>query len=288
MRAAGWDAGRQARHARRGTPGAGVRREMRGTGVAAGGSCDALGASRRTDDGGPDRGGGAARYAAGVAASRDDLFQPTAEDITLVAALRDGDEQAFARIVDELNGPLLRLAGLYVQGRAAAEEVVQDTWLGVIRGLDRFEARSSFRTWVFRIATNRARTRGGRERRDIPLSALLDPADDPGGPALDPERFLAPGEQWAGGWAVPPHRWAPDAETHLAARETRALIRDALDQLSPAQRFVMTLRDIDGWGSEEVCAALEITPGNQRVLLHRARSRVRAALERHLAAADRA
>jgi RNA polymerase sigma-70 factor (ECF subfamily) len=268
---------------------------MRGTGVAAGGSCDALGgscdalgASRRTDDGGPDRGGGAARYAAGVAASRDDLFQPTAEDITLVAALRDGDEQAFARIVDELNGPLLRLAGLYVQGRAAAEEVVQDTWLGVIRGLDRFEARSSFRTWVFRIATNRARTRGGRERRDIPLSALLDPADDPGGPALDPERFMAPGEQWAGGWAVPPHRWAPDAETHLAARETRALIRDALDQLSPAQRFVMTLRDIDGWGSEEVCAALEITPGNQRVLLHRARSRVRAALERHLAAADRA
>ena len=101
-------------------------------------------------------------------------------------------------------------------------------------------------------------------------------------------RFLAPGEQWAGGWAVPPHRWAPDAETHLAARETRALIRDALDQLSPAQRIVMTLRDIDGWGPEEVCAALEITPGNQRVLLHRARSRVRAALERHLAAADRA
>ncbi|MDR3544496.1 MAG: sigma-70 family RNA polymerase sigma factor, partial [Candidatus Limnocylindrales bacterium] len=146
----------------------------------------------------------------------------------------------------------------------------------------------SFRTWVFRIAANRARTQGGRERRDIPLSALLDPADDPGGPALDPERFLAPGDEWAGGWAVPPHRWAPDAEAQLVAGETRALIQDALDELSPAQRIVMTLRDIDGWSSEEVCAALELTPGNQRVLLHRARSRVRAVLERHLAATDRA
>ena len=249
-------------------------------------SGDVLGALRRTEQAARTGSGGAARYAAAVAAAHDDPFQPTPEDVALVAALRDGDEQAFARVVDELNGPLLRLAGLYVQGRAAAEEVVQDTWLGVIRGLDRFEARSSFRTWVFRIATNRARTHGGRQRRDIPLSALLDPADDPGGPALDPERFLAPGEQWAGGWAVPPHRWAPDAETHLAARETRALIRDALDQLSPAQRIVMTLRDIYGWSSEEVCAALEITPGNQRVLLHRARSRVRAALERNLAPAD--
>lgn len=229
---------------------------------------------------------GGPRYAAAVAAPDADPFQPTPEDVALVAALRDGDERAFARIVDELNGPLLRLASLYVQGRSAAEEVVQDTWLGVIRGLDRFEARSSFRTWVFRIATNRARTRGGRERRDLPLSALLDPADDPGGPALDPERFLAPGEQWAGGWAVPPRRWAPDAEAHLAAEETRALIRAALDELGPAQQIVMTLRDIDGWSSEEVCAALEITPGNQRVLLHRARSRVRAALERHFAASD--
>jgi RNA polymerase sigma-70 factor (ECF subfamily) len=218
-----------------------------------------------------------------VAESPDAAFQPTPEDLALVGSLRGGDERAFAQIVEELNGPLLRLAALYVQGSAAAEEVVQDTWLGVLRGLDRFEARSSFRTWVFRIATNRARTHGGRERRDVPLSALLDPANDPGGPALDPERFLAPGEEWAGGWAVPPRRWAPDAEAYLAASETRELIRRSLDTLAPAQQIVMTLRDIEGWSSEEVCAALEITPGNQRVLLHRARSRMRAILEQHLA-----
>jgi RNA polymerase sigma-70 factor (ECF subfamily) len=219
-----------------------------------------------------------------MAETPDAAFRPTPEDLALVESLRSGDERAFARIVEELNGPLLRLAGLYVQGSAAAEEVVQDTWLGVLRGLDRFEARSSFRTWVFRIATNRARTHGGRERRDVPLSALLDPADDLGGPALDPERFLAPGDEWAGGWAVPPHRWAPDAEAHRAATEMRELIRVSLETLSPAQQIVMTLRDIEGWSSEEVCAALEIAPGNQRVLLHRARSRMRAILERHFAA----
>jgi RNA polymerase sigma-70 factor (ECF subfamily) len=222
-----------------------------------------------------------------VIATSDALFRPTPDDIELVAALRDGDERAFARLVEELTGPLLRLARLYVQSTAEAEEVVQETWLGVIRGLDRFEARASFRTWVFRIATNRAKTHGGRARRDIPLSALLDPADDPGGPAVDHERFLAPGEEWAGGWAVPPQRWAPDAEARLLEKETRSVIQASLEQLPPAQRIVMTLRDVDGWSAEEVCAALEITPGNQRVLLHRARSRVRAALERHLAPAER-
>lgn len=215
----------------------------------------------------------------------DPAFQPTPDDVALVASLRRGDEQAFAAIVEQLNGPLLRLARLYVANGAAAEEVVQETWLGVLRGLDGFEARASFRTWVFRIATNRAMTRGRRERRDIPLSALLDPADDPGGPAVDPERFLAPGQEWAGHWAVPPERWAPDVEAHLLAKETRALIETYLEELAPAQRIVMTLRDVEGWDADEVCAALEITPGNQRVLLHRARSRVRAGLERHLAAA---
>ncbi len=225
------------------------------------------------------------RYAAAVAATQDAAFQPTPDDVALVAALRDGDERAFATIVAQLHGPLLRLARLYVPTSAAAEEVVQETWLGVFRGLDRFEARATFRTWVFRIATNRAMTRGRRERRDIPLSALLDPTEGPGGPAVDLERFLAPGEQWAGHWAVPPERWAPDAATHLLAKETRALIAAALESLAPAQRIVMTLRDVEGWSTDEVCAALEITAGNQRVLLHRARSRVRAALEQHLATA---
>ncbi len=218
-------------------------------------------------------------------ASSDPAFEPTPDDIVLVAALRAGDERAFALVVEQLNGPLLRLARLYVPNVAAAEEVVQETWLGVLRGLDRFEARSSFRTWVFRIATNRAMTRGRHERRDIPLSILLDPADDPGGPAVDPERFLAPGQQWAGHWAVPPERWAPDVEAHLLAKETRALIEASIEDLAPAQRIVMTLRDVEGWDADEVCAALEITPGNQRVLLHRARSRVRAALERHFSPA---
>jgi len=218
-------------------------------------------------------------------AAPDPSFQPTPDDVALVAALRAGDEQAFAAIVEELNGPLLRLARMYVATAGAAEEVVQEAWLGVLRGLERFEARSSFRTWVFRIATNRAMTRGGRERRDIPLSALLDPADDPGGPAVDPERFLAPGHEWAGHWAVPPERWAPDVETHLVAKETRELIEASIERLAPAQRLVITLRDVEGWDADEVCAALEITPGNQRVLLHRARSHVRAAVERHLAIA---
>jgi RNA polymerase sigma-70 factor (ECF subfamily) len=221
-----------------------------------------------------------------VPGSPDPAFHPTPEDVALVAALRSGDERAFAAIVEQLNGPLLRLARLYVETVAAAEEVVQDTWLGVVRGLERFEARASFRTWVFRIATNRAMTRGRREHRDIPLSALLDPADDPGGPSVDPERFLPQGAQWAGHWAVPPERWAPDAVLHLEAKETRELIAASIEELAPAQRIVMTLRDVDGWDADEVCAALEITPGNQRVLLHRARSRVRAALERHLATAD--
>ena len=225
------------------------------------------------------------RYAAAVAATPDTAFQPTPDDVALVAALRDGDERAFAGIVEQLNGPLLRLARLYVSSSTAAEEVVQETWLGVLRGLDRFEARASFRTWVFRIATNRAMTHGRRERRDIPLSALLDPAGDADGPAVDLNRFLAPGEQWAGHWAVPPERWAPDADAHLAAKETRELVAAALETLAPAQRIVMTLRDVEGWSSDEVCSALEISAGNQRVLLHRARSHVRAELERHMAPA---
>jgi RNA polymerase sigma-70 factor (ECF subfamily) len=220
-----------------------------------------------------------------VPANPDPAFQATPEDVALVAALRSGDERAFAAIVEQLNGPLLRLARLYVDTVSAAEEVVQETWLGVLRGLERFEARASFRTWVFRIATNRAKTHGGRERRNISLSALLDPADDPGGPSVNPERFLPPGAQWAGHWAVPPERWAPDVEAHLLAKETRELIEASIEELAPAQRIVMTLRDVEGWDAEEVCAALEITPGNQRVLLHRARSRVRAVLERHLASA---
>ena len=136
---------------------------------------------------------GGSRYPARMPATPDAAFEPTSDDVALVSALRLGDERVFAAVVEQLNGPLLRLARLYVPSSAAAEEVVQDTWLGVVRGLGRFEARASFRTWVFRIATNRAMTRGRRERRDIPLSVLLDPADDPGGPAVDPERFLAPG-----------------------------------------------------------------------------------------------
>jgi RNA polymerase sigma-70 factor (ECF subfamily) len=162
-----------------------------------------------------------------------------------------------------------------------AEEVVQETWLGVLRGLDRFEGRSSLRTWVFRIAANIARTRAVRERRSLPFSSLPG-ADEP---AVDPDRFLPAGDpRFPGGWARGPAAWELPEE-RLLAGETREIIRAAIEALPPAQRLVVTLRDVEGWSADEACAALALTDGNQRVLLHRARSKLRAALERHYAAA---
>jgi RNA polymerase sigma-70 factor, ECF subfamily len=202
------------------------------------------------------------------------------EELHLLEALRAGNERAFRQLVEEYHASMLRLALGLVRNRAVAEEVVQETWLGVLNGLDRFEGRSSLKTWVFRILTNRAKTRAQREGRTVPFSALLELGDD--GPSVEPERFLGPDHRWAGHWAANPGRWETAPEPHLLAGETRALIDKAIAELPPAQRTVITLRDVEGFSSEEVCNVLDISETNQRVLLHRARSKVRAALEEHV------
>ena len=196
-------------------------------------------------------------------------------DKDLVERLRAGDEAAFAELIDRYGAMMLRVAQMYVRDRATAEEVVQETWLAVLNGIDRFEGRSSLKTWLFRILTNRAKTRGEREGRMVPFSSLAG-ADEGDQPAVDPDRFLGPDSRAPGAWAAPPRAWPQDK---LLERETLGVIRMAIEELPEAQREVIRLRDIEGWTPMEVTDALEITDGNQRVLLHRARSKVRAALE---------
>jgi len=201
-------------------------------------------------------------------------------DERILAALRAGDEEAFRRLVREWHASLLRVAQIFVPSRAVAEEVVQETWLRVLGALDRFEGRSSLKTWVFRILVNTAKTRAQREGRSIPFSALQDAARVPEA-AVEPERFLPDDHpQHPGGWASPP-RDLP--EERLLAAETRDVIAAAIEQLPANQRAVISLRDVEGWSSEEVRNALDISEVNQRVLLHRARSRVRRALEEYIA-----
>ncbi len=202
----------------------------------------------------------------------------SAEDWRLVERLRQGDEAAFAELIDQYHSSLLRLALAYVPDQAAAEEAVGDTWLGVLHGLRRFEGRSSLKTWIFRILTNRAKTRAQREGRTVPFSMLesLDEAE----PAVDPDRFNPLDHTlWSNGWVDHPQSWEGLPEARLLSLETRAVIQKAIDGLPPGQRQVITLRDIDGWSSAEVCNVLDISETNQRVLLHRARSKVRHALE---------
>jgi RNA polymerase sigma-70 factor (ECF subfamily) len=204
----------------------------------------------------------------------------------LVAALRRGDGQAFAEIVDAWSPALLRLARLHVPSHAVAEEVVQEAWLAVLRGLDRFEERASLRTWVVSIVLNQARTHGRRERRTLPFTALARRRDEGRAePAVDPARFQRPGEERPGWWAHPPARWG-DPQAWIDDEETRAVLLRAIASLPPRQREVITLRDVLGWSEAEVCTVLGVTEGNERVLLHRARAKVRAALERHLGAAE--
>ena len=179
-----------------------------------------------------------------------------AGDAAIVAALRAGDEQA------------------------VAEDVVQEAWLGVLKGLDRFEERSSLKTWIFRIVSNVAKTRGEREGRSVPFSSLAGEGQDE--QAVDPDRFFPPGRASAGAWAAPPHPWEDVPEDRLLSRETEEAVAAAIETLPDSQRTVITLRDVDGWSSDEVCNVLGITETNQRVLLHRARSKVRTALERYL------
>ena len=197
----------------------------------------------------------------------------------LVAALRRGEEAAFVTLVDLYGASLLRLARTFVRDRAVAEEVVQETWLAVLNGIDRFEGRSSLKTWIFHILSNRARTRGVRESRSAPFSALA--RDDEA--AVDADRFRDEGHRWAGHWAAPPSDWTGLPEERLLSQETLACVHDAIELLPPRQADVIVLRDVEGWQPEEICAALGISDGNQRILLHRARSKVRAALERYFA-----
>jgi RNA polymerase sigma-70 factor (ECF subfamily) len=183
----------------------------------------------------------------------------------LLSRLRDGDEEAFVTLVARYQQPMLRFARSMVPNQAVAEEVVQDTWMGVVRGIDRFEGRSSLKTWLFRILTNRARSTGAREPLHAPIEALH---------AVDRSRFTSNGQ-----WADPLDRWTEDSEDRLDAATWSPILRAALDDLPPRQRQVVILRDVEGFSTDETCAVLDITSGNQRILLHRGRSRVRAIVE---------
>lgn len=207
-------------------------------------------------------------------------MQPAAE-ADLLAALRRGDEAAFVTLVNRYQRALLRLALSYVPSQAVAEEVVQETWLGILQGLARFEGRSSLKTWIFRILINRARTRGERERRSAPFSDLA-PPDNADEPAVDPTRFIPAGQEGAGWWVTHPQSWEGMPEERLLAAETRAQIEAAIAALPESQRAVISLRDVEGWSADEVCTLFEISESNQRVLLHRARSKVRQALADYL------
>ncbi len=189
-------------------------------------------------------------------------------DAELVVRLQAGDETAFAELVERYHGPLLRLARAFVPSRAVAEEVVQDVWLGVVRGIERFEGRSSLKTWLFRIMVNRARSTGVREHRETPVD--LTAAE----PAVASGRFTSGGQ-----WARPPAPWADGAEDRIEAKALVGHIAAFLGTLPEAQRRVVLMRDVEGLAPAEVCAILDITEANQRVLLHRGRSRLRCLLE---------
>jgi RNA polymerase sigma-70 factor (ECF subfamily) len=204
------------------------------------------------------------------------------DSATLLTRLRAGDAQAFAALVDRHHGAMVRLARTFVSSDAVAQEVAQDAWSAALSGLASFEGRSSFKTWLFRIVVNRAKTRGVRDARSVPMSALgagAGDGDDAGDePAVNPDRFTQRGM-----WAAPPREWELSPEELLGQRQTLAALEHALAALPERQRQVVLLRDMLGWTSEEVCNVLEVTETNERVLLHRARARLRTALEAHLA-----
>jgi RNA polymerase sigma-70 factor (ECF subfamily) len=200
----------------------------------------------------------------------------TAEDVALVRRMLAGDEAAFAEVVGQHHASLVRVAMAFVATRDAAAEVAQETWLAVLSGLAAFEGRSSLKSWIFTILTNRAKTRGARDKRTVPFSQIVSENSDE--PAVDPERFTS-----SGTWAAPPDHWDRDTpEQIILQKETRAILDHAIAELPAKQRAVVTLRDIEGLDAAEVCNILDVSETNQRVLLHRARSKVRAVLERHL------
>jgi RNA polymerase sigma-70 factor (ECF subfamily) len=212
---------------------------------------------------------------------------PTAEqrsaEADLIDRLRGGDEATFVCLVNSFSASLKRLALAFVSTDAVADEVVQETWLAVLTGITRFEGRSSVKTWIFKILTNRAKTRAIRERRTINFSELEDPME-PDRPAVDPTRFLpAAHPTHPGHWASPLEAWSASAEDAVVAREMMGVLEREMDRLPPAQRVVVALRDMHGWPAAEVCDVLGLSEANQRVLLHRGRSRLRGVLEAYFA-----
>jgi RNA polymerase sigma-70 factor, ECF subfamily len=200
-------------------------------------------------------------------------------DLPLVPRLRAGDEAAFADLIDRYGPSMVRVAQMYVRDRTTAEEVVQETWVAVLDAIQRFEGRSTLKTWLFTILTNRAKTRAVRDRRTVPLSALATGAEGDE-PSVDPSRFVdAAAERFPNAWSAPPTPWPED---RLLSQETLDRISAAIEELPEGQREVIRLRDVEGWSAADVAAALQISDGNERVLLHRARSKVRAALENYL------
>jgi RNA polymerase sigma-70 factor, ECF subfamily len=209
---------------------------------------------------------------------------PPADDQSLVERARAGDEEAYTVLVRRYSPMLMRLARMYVPTDALAEDVVQETWVAVLRGLDRFEGRSSFKTWLFRILVNRAKTRGVREHRSIPFASVGsgeggEGYEDGDGPTVDPSRFTS-----EGAWTTAPRDWHDDPELSLESEEALRIAREAIAELPERQRIVITLRDLEGLSSDEVRNVLDVTETNQRVLLHRARAKVRKALEDWIAA----
>jgi RNA polymerase sigma-70 factor (ECF subfamily) len=204
-------------------------------------------------------------------------------DEQTLAALRAGDEGAFRDLFARSYPMMKRVARSYVGSDAVAEEIVQETWLAIVTGIDRFEGRSALGTWIFSILTNQAKTHSAREKRAVPFSCVTPSGAEE--PAVDPDRFQKDDDAWPGHWATPPRPWQKP-ERRLLSLEARDRLRAALQQLPDRQRLIVGLRDVDGRSAEEVCDVLGLSQENQRVLLHRGRARLRAALEEYLDAAD--
>jgi RNA polymerase sigma-70 factor (ECF subfamily) len=209
----------------------------------------------------------------------DRVLRASPQDLALVERLRAGDEDAFMTLVEKHQAMMLRIARMYVSSQAVAEEVVGDAWLAILRGLDGFEGKSSLRTWMYRILANIAKTRGQREGRSQPFSSLIHPD---AGPAVPESLFHGAGDKWPGGWSTFPNDWRGLPEDRLLASETIRVVGEAIAELPPVQAEVIRLRDVLGWTSEDVRNVLDLSETNQRVLLHRARSRVRRAVDEYL------
>jgi RNA polymerase sigma-70 factor (ECF subfamily) len=202
---------------------------------------------------------------------------PVADDAVMTAAIRAGDEAAFVAFASAHQAGLLRLARLWTKNDALADEVVQDAWAALLEGIDRFEGRSSLKTWLCGTVINLARSRLRKEGRTVPLSSV---GADPDEPSVDPDRFAGNDVPWVDHWHVPPKPFPDDPEGGAMRAELRASLEEAIAELPEPQRSVLLLRDVEGLSGEEVCNVLGLTDTNQRVLLHRARSKVRAFLER--------